>query len=178
MRNYPRRLGIALVLLGFSGCLCTHAPAAASTNMPAEPTIVVQPQIAPSTGAGSVFASDAGLWPGLGKDYFRYETNEYLLAGIAAGAPYTTRLVIRQSADASRFSGLVVAEAMHPAGQAHAFQHNSVYVMDAGHITVEIATLGFEQIRDFNPQRYGALNVAAKQVSAILTQAGARAVSY
>jgi len=173
MPKHFTQLGMTLILFWASSGLVAQTPAASPTNLPAEPTAVALPQITPGTGAGPVYESDAGLWPGRGKDYYRYDTNEFLISGTAAGAPYTTRLVIRQPADASRFSGLVVAEAMHPAGQAHAFQHNSVYVMDAGHITVEIVTLGFEQIRDFNPQRYGTLNVAANQVSEILAQAGA-----
>ena len=35
---------------------------------------------------------------------------------------------------------------MHPAGAAHAFEYNSLYIMDAGHIAVEIDTQGVEPL--------------------------------
>ena len=100
--------------------------------------------------------------------------DEYLISGTAAGDPYETRLVIRKPKDNRKFSGLVVAEPMHPAAAAaHAFEYNSLYIMDAGHIAVEIDTTGVEQIAAFNPQRYGSLKASQNQVSEILAQAGA-----
>ena len=148
-------------------------PVAAPTNLPAEPTRVSLPVLSANTGAGPSFDSSTSQWPGYDMAHYSYEVNEYVITGTAAGAPYQTRLVVRQPADDSKFSGLVVAEAMHPAGQAHAFQHHSVYLMDAGHIAVEITTLGLDPIKVFNPARYGDMNVAANQVNEILAQAGA-----
>src|SRR5690606_18075314 len=75
--------------------------------------------------------------------------------------------------DNSRFSGLVVAEAMHPAGAAHAFEYNSLYIMDEGHIAVEIDTAGSELIAQYNPERYGFIKFANDQTNEILAQAGA-----
>ncbi len=78
------------------------------------------------------------------------------ITGTAAGDPYVTRLVIRRPKDDRKFSGLVVAEPMHPAAAAaHAFEYNSLYIMDTGHIAVEIDTTGVEIISGFNPERYG-----------------------
>lgn len=134
---------------------------------------VSMPTIRPNNGSGPAFVSDASQWPGYTKDHFDYETNEYLISGTAAGAPYTTRLVIRKPADDSRFSGLVITEAMHPVGKAHGFQYNSVYLMNSGHIEVEVTTRGFEQIKTFNPSRYSALQLNDDQISEILAQAGA-----
>lgn len=167
-----------LAILG--SCLCTVLPGTSALAQPASGTAtatgtqtVSVPAIRPNTGSGPAFVSDDSQWPGYDKAHFNYETNEYLLSGTAAGAPYTTRLVIRQPADDRRFSGLVIAESMHPVGKAHGFQYNSVYLMDAGHIEVEVTTQGYEQIRDFNPARYGELQLDAGQVSEILAQAGA-----
>jgi hypothetical protein len=173
MRNFICK-SLTSVLLG-AGIVMTaqgQLPAAPA-NLPAEPTVVALPLITVNSGSGPAFASSTAQWPGYDMTHFNYEINEYLIAGTAAGAPYKTRLVVRQPVDDGRFSGLVVAEPMHPAGQAHAFQHNSVYLMDAGHIEVEITTLGFEQIRNFNAERYGDLSLTPAQVPEILAQAGA-----
>lgn len=162
-----------LLLAGAAGVVHAQPGSLANANLPSEPVAVELPDIRPNTGSGPAFDSSTSQWPGRDIAHYDYEINEYLISGTAADAPYLTRLVIRQPADDSKFSGLVVAEAMHPAGQAHAFQHHSVYVMDAGHITVEVTTLGWEQIRDFNPVRYGELQVTREQVNEILAQAGA-----
>ena len=88
-------------------------------------------------------------------------------------APYTARLVVRRPADMDRFSGLVITEPMHPAGFAHGFEHNSVYIMDSGHIAVEVTTMGLEHPQLHNPQRYADLMVSNNQISEILAQTGA-----
>lgn len=144
-----------------------------ASNLPDAITIAALPEVTQNTGSGSVWESALAQWPGYDMAHFGYEANEYVISGIADGQPYKTRLVIRQPADDSKFSGLVVAEAMHPAGQAHAFQYNSVYLMDSGHIAVEITTQGLEQIVSSNAERYGGFQVSNNQVSEVLAQAGA-----
>src|SRR5690606_19892226 len=114
-------------------------------ELPAEPTAVALPNASAVDGPGPMFDSSPAQWPGHDMEHYDYIANEYFVSGTADGDPYTTRVVIRQPADDSRFSGLVVAEAMHPVGGAHAFEYNSVYIMDSGHIAVEIATAGVEQ---------------------------------
>jgi hypothetical protein len=132
------------------------------------------PTIKPLTGAGKVYDSASALWPGRGLDRYNYEVDEYVISGTAAGEPYVTRLAIRKPKDNRKFSGLVIAEPMHPAAAAaHAFEYNSLYIMDSGHIAVEIDTQGVEQIAAFNPERYGTLKATQRQVSEILAQAGA-----
>lgn len=173
MRAMTRQLTAALAMAAMLSSALAQPPAAGNQQPLPAPVAVPLPEIRLNTGSGPAFDSATAQWPGYDMAHYRYETNEYLIAGTAAGAPYLTRLVVRQPEDAARFSGLVVAEAMHPAGQAHAFQHHSVYVMDAGHITVEITTQGWEQIRDFNPARYAELAVANNQVNEVLAQAGA-----
>lgn len=153
-------------LPGFPGA------SAAPVEIP-DPVVASIPSIKALTGSGEVYNSSAAQWPGYGVEHFDYEINEYMISGIAGGEAYTTRLVIRQPADASKFSGLVIAEAMHPAGAAHAFEYNSIYIMDSGHIAVEVDTQGADQIAAFNPDRYGDINLSNNQVSEILAQAGA-----
>lgn len=145
----------------------------APENLPAQPTAVTIPAISPLTGPGTPYDSAAGQWPGYGMDHFNYVADEYLISGTADGSPYKARLVVRRPEDMSRFSGLALAEPMHPAGFAHGFEHNSVYLMDAGHIAVEVTTMGFELAQQHNPERYADLAVSNNQISEILAQTGA-----
>jgi hypothetical protein len=170
IKSCHARLSLLLTMLLLSATGFAQRPAG---NLPENPVAVPLPAIEPLTGSGPVYNSSPSLWPGHDIAAYHYQVKEYLISGTAAGKPYTTRLVIRQPANDSDFSGIAIAEAMHPAGFAHAFELNSVYVMDEGHITVEIVTSGFEQIRDFNPQRYGKLNLSPDQANEILAQAGA-----
>jgi len=143
-------------------------------EVPVTPIVAPIPAIRPLTGPGKVYDSASALWPGKGPDHYNYEVDEYVISGTAAGDPYETRLVIRKPRDNSKFSGLVIAEPMHPAAAAaHAFEYNSLYIMTAGHIAVEIDTQGVEQIAAFNAERYGTLHASQKQVGEILAQAGA-----
>lgn len=170
------RLSI-LLLLGLSTATLAQPPGFGGRGPQAEPTpdpvATPIPTIAPITGGGEVYDSAAALWEGYGLEEFDYVAEEYRIAGTAAGEPYETRLVIRRPRDDSKYSGLVVAEAMHPAGAGHAFEYNSLYIMDSGHIAVEIDTQGVEQIAAYNPDRYGFVKFANEQTSEILAQAGA-----
>jgi hypothetical protein len=138
-----------------------------------DPVVAPIPTIAPLTGSGKAYDSSAALWPGNGVKEHDYVIDEYRIAGTAANMPYATRLVIRRPKDNKKFSGLVVAEAMHPAGAAHAFEYNSLYLMDEGHIAVEIDTAGADLIAKYNPERYGFITFANEQTNEILAQAGA-----
>ncbi len=145
----------------------------AAPVVPDQLTVAAIPSIRSATGNGPAWDSSPAQWPGHGIDEFNYEIDEYLISGTAAGEPYTTRLVIRKPSDDSRFSGLIVAEPMHPIGGAHAFEYNSVYIMDSGHIGVEVTTNGADNIRDFNPARYGDIQISPLQTTEVLAQAGA-----
>ncbi|NOT44203.1 MAG: hypothetical protein HOP14_06310, partial [Acidobacteria bacterium] len=135
---------------------------------------VILPRLsAEITGPGAMFDSSPAQWPGRDMAHFNYRMQEYFVSGTADGQPYTTRLVVRRPADAARFSGLVVAEAMHPIGGAHAFEYNSVYIMDSGHIAVEIATAGTDNFGRFNAARYKDITVTPRQANEILAQVGA-----
>ncbi len=170
---------LVLLLLGLSAATLAQppqgfgGPPGAAAEPVRDPVVAAIPTIKPITGPGKVYDSSAALWPGLGVDHYDYVINEYQISGSAAGAPYETRLVIRRPKNDKKFSGLVVAEAMHPAGAAHAFEYNSLYLMDSGHIAVEIDTQGADLIAQYSPERYGFIKVANNQTSEILAQAGA-----
>ena len=166
-------LTFMLTLLLLSSPLSAQPGFMAPKNLPAQPTTVSIPSISPLTGPGTPYNSALGQWPGYDMDHFDYVANEYTISGNADGSPYTARLVVRRPADMDRFSGLVITEPMHPAGFAHGFEHNSVYIMDSGHIAVEVTTMGLEHPQLHNPQRYADLMVSNNQISEILAQTGA-----
>jgi hypothetical protein len=120
-----------------------------------------------------MYDSAVGQWPGRDVTYYKYDTDEYFLSGTANGKPYKTRLVIRKPSDSSKFTGLVLAESMHPAGNAHGFEYNSIYLMSSGHIAAEILTSGNAQPAGKNRERYADLTMSGDQVNEILAQAGA-----
>jgi hypothetical protein len=62
---------------------------------------------------------------------------------------------------------------MHPIGAAHAFEYNSVYIMDSGHVAVEIATAGTQNFSGFNEARYARISIDNDQANEILAQVGA-----
>src|SRR5687768_13743171 len=114
------------------------APAA---NLPATPTAVPLPTLSQEiTGPGPIFDSTPSLPPGKGLAPYGYEAKEYFISGTANGQPYKTRIVVRKPANSARFSGLVLAEAMHGSGAAHMFEFTSHYTMSSGHAAVEILT--------------------------------------
>lgn len=147
------------------------APAA---NLPTVPTAVSLPTLsAKVTGPGPMYDSAVGQWPGRDVTYYKYDTDEYFISGTANGKPYKTRLVIRKPSDNSKFTGLVLAESMHPAGNAHGFEYNSIYLMSSGHIAAEILTSGNAQPAGKNRERYADLTMSGDQVNEILAQTGA-----
>ena len=144
------------------------------SNLPASPVVIPAATISPEvTGPGEMFSSLMALPPGDDLSHYRYETHEYFVSGTAAGQPYTTRLVIRRPADRSRFSGIVLAESMHPSGNAWMFHFTHTYTMSSGHIGVEIVTSPPAQFTAFNQARYHGLTIEPAQVNEVLAQVGA-----
>jgi len=151
-----------------------RAGGAPQPNLPQTPTAVPLPTLSPEiTGPGPMFDSSPSLAPGKGLAAFNYETHEYFVSGTANGQPYTTRLVIRKPADNSKFSGLVLAEAMHGSGAAHMFEFTSIYLMSSGHAAVEILTTPPAQFVALNEARYRPLTLNGTQTNEILAQIGA-----
>ena len=143
------------------------------SNLPEAPTAVALPMIsAEVTGPGPIFDSAPSLAPGKGLDAFKYEAHEYFVSGTANGELYTTRIVVRKPADNAKFSGLVLAEAMHGSGAAHMFEFTSIYTMSSGHAAVEILTTSPAQFVDLNEARYRSLKLTGAQTNEILAQIG------
>lgn len=145
-----------------------------ASNLPASPTPVAMPAIsAEVTGPGKPFESLMELKPGDDMAHFKYEAREYLVSGTANGQPYKTRIVIRKPVDNAAFSGLVLAESMHPSGNAWMFHFTHRYSMASGHIGLEILTSTHEPFVEGNPERYKGLQVLPGQAPEILAQVGA-----
>jgi hypothetical protein len=125
------------------------------------------------TGPGPMYVSDQSHAPGHTPKDFGYQALEYFVSGTANDEPYTTRVVIRRPADDADYTGLVLAESMHGSGSAHMFEFSAAYLMDGGHIAVEIQTTSPQLQQDFNAARYDALTISNGQANDILAQVGA-----
>jgi hypothetical protein len=148
-------------------------PPAPDPNLPDKPTAVSLPTLSEEvTGPGAMFDSATSLPPGKGLAHYRYEAKEYFITGTANKKPYKTRIVVRKPSDNARFSGLALAEAMHPSGAAHMFEFTSDYTMSSGNMAVEIVTAGLEQFVEHNKERYRDMKVDQDQVPELLAQAG------
>jgi len=143
-------------------------------NLPASPVATPLPTIsAEITGPGPIFESLMELKAGDDMAHFKYEAHEYFVSGTANGQPYTTRIVVRRPTDAAKFSGLVLAESMHPSGNAWMFHFTHMYSMTTGHIGLDILTSTSVPFAEFNPERYKNLRVGQGQAPEILAQVGA-----
>jgi Alpha/beta hydrolase domain len=127
----------------------------------------------PVTGPGPMYNSAPSHAPGYTPEDFGYLTLEYFVSGTANGEPYTTRLVIRRPGRDADYSGLVLAESMHSSGSAHMFEFTAAYLMNSGHVAVEILTTSPELMVDLNPERYDELSISNGQANDILAQVGA-----
>ena len=105
---------------------------------------------------------------------FPYVTEELFVSGTAAGAPYTTRIVVRRPRDIKGFSGTVVAEAQHAGGRSLVFEWSRVSILTRRHVFVEIVhgANNIAQLKTFNPERYKALQLAQGQANEVLAQVG------
>ena len=125
------------------------------------------------TSPGRMFPALMSLPEGDELAHFKYEVKEYFVSGTANGQPYKTRIVVRQPSDNSRFSGVVLAESMHPSGNAWMFHFTHTYTMASGHIGLEILTSPPAQLVEYNADRYRDLTIEPGQASDIIAQVGA-----
>ena len=105
---------------------------------------------------------------------FPYITEEFFVSGTAAGAPYTTRIIIRRPADAKTFSGTVVGEAMHAGGRSLIFEWSRVSILTRRHVFAEIvhSPAQIKQLKAFNAERYATMSIAMGQANEIIAQVG------
>jgi len=140
--------------------------------LPAAPVKTTMPTFKAINGPGSMFPALQALPADEDLAHFKYITKEYFVSGIAQGQPYTTRLVVRRPTDPKRFSGIVVAEPMHPTGNDWMFHFLHTYLMTQGHIAVEITVGSLPLFQQANPARYKDLEIGNNQANEILAQAG------
>ena len=152
--------------------LVLAAPQATTTQQVPLPTVT-----GPITGPGPMFPGLRQAPAGTTVEEMNYEAKEYFVSGMAAGKPYTTRIVVRSPKDTGRFTGIVVSEAMHGSGNSWMFYMTRIYMMSQGHIHVEIAAQKAPteaSIISANPERYKTLSIPdAAQVNEIIAQVGA-----
>jgi hypothetical protein len=131
----------------------------------------------PVSGPGAMFPGLRELPKGTEPADLDYVTKEYFVSGTAASKPYTTRILVRQPGDPKKFSGIVVSEVMHGSGNSWMFFTTRLYIMNQGHIHVEIAAQKAPteaSIVKANPERYKSLSIPdAAQVNEITAQIGA-----
>ena len=147
-----------------------QAPAALPAAPVAAPLATVSAAV---TGPGEMFPALMSLPAGDDMAHFKYVSTEYFVTGTANHSPYKTRIVVRKPADNSRVSGIVLAESMHPSGNAWMFHFTHTYTMTSGHVAVEIVTSDPAQFVEFNQARYSDLRIQPGQANEILAQVGA-----
>ena len=154
---------IALLLAGLAAPL-----GAATPPLPTASAVV--------SGPGSMYPDPAvNVVPEAPQvEAFPYVTEERFVSGMAGGAPYTTRIIVRRPTDVKAFSGTVVAEAQHAGGRSLVFEWSRVSILTRGHVFVEIVhgPANVTQLKTFNAGRYQPLQIAPGQANEILAQVG------
>jgi len=178
LRNSCKRiLGVTALTLIAGASLAQFGPPGGQRQFrgtPVTPEAVPLPDSwALVAGPGPMYVSDQSHAPGYTPSDFGYRALEYFISGMANDEPYTTRVVIRRPGNDADYTGLVLAESMHGSGSAHMFEFSAVYLMDAGHIAVEIQTTSPQLQQEFNSARYEALDIRNGQANDILGQVGA-----
>ena len=107
-------------------------------------------------------------------DDFPYVTEEFFVSGTANNAPYTTRIIVRLPRAEASFSGTVVAEALHSGGRSLIFEWSRLSILTRNHMFVEIvhSPANINLLKNFNAERYPALNITAGQTNEIIAQVG------
>jgi hypothetical protein len=151
---------------------CALAAQTPRVTLPANPVAATMPAFRAVTGPGDMHPGLQPLPAGEDLGRYKYLVKEYFLSGIAQGQPYTTRMLVRRPADPRKFSGIVLAEPMHPTGNSWVFHFAHTWVLAEGHTSVEITTGSVPLLRQANPERYKELEILNGQANEILAQAG------
>ena len=163
-----RNLWPLLLSIGLLGQGATPGGA----QLPSKPVMTTMPTFKAVNGPGTMFPALYPLPADEDLARFKYVTKEYVVSGIAQGQPYTTRLVVRRPSDYKKFSGIVVAEPMHPTGNDWMFYFMHTHLMSQGHVAVEIATSSVQLFKEANAARYKDLEIGTTQANEILAQVG------
>jgi hypothetical protein len=150
---------------------------------PVKPVVTPIPTAQPVTGPGDFYETFMDDYDDVAKTLirardtyakFNYEAREYFVSGtLASGAPYKTRIVLRQPKDTAKFNGLILAESMHPSGNPWVFHFIQTYAMTTGLVGLEILTSTPAGLAAANEARYKDLVVPNGAANEILAQVGA-----
>jgi hypothetical protein len=150
IRRFQSRTLFVLMML----TAVAHHVAAAPTPAPTFTVVETTPTSRPfgSTDPGVAELAAAG-----------YVQQEYFISGIAAGRPYTTRMLVRRPARAGRFSGIVIAESIRSTAIRSMWSLRDYFVR-SGHAYVEIGSNHVainKLLKPADPARYGPLDLPA-----------------
>jgi hypothetical protein len=135
----------------------------------------------PITGPGEMHPGIRPGPDGTNLDDFAYITEEYFVSGVAANAPYKTRILIRKPRNPAQFSGVVVGEPTHRGGNALICQYARFGIGQRSHACMTVAARPINLnnpatagagLKEFNAERYGSLQVASSQANQIIAQVG------
>jgi hypothetical protein len=173
------RIGNILSLLVLAMTVTAQAPqrggqgrGGGGAQLPSSPVAATMPTFKEVKGPGEVFPGLQRLPADEDLTHFKYIVKEYFVSGIAQGQPYMTRILVRRPSDVKKFSGIVVAEPMHPSGNSWMFHFVHTYAMAQGHISLEIVTGSLPQFVTANKDRYTELQIGNNQANEIIAQVG------
>jgi hypothetical protein len=167
----------------------TVAVAAVALLLCGLPTASAQAQVVPDvptvegpvTGPGPMHPGIRPGPEGTNLEDFDYITEEYFVSGMAAGAAYKTRILIRKPRNPQKSSGMVVGEPTHRGGNALICQYARFGIGQRGHACMTVAARRINLtnpltagagLYEFNLERYGSLQVTDAQTNQIIAQVG------
>lgn len=166
-----RLLFLATILTLASGLVDT-----ARAVVPELPTVE-----GPITGPGPMHPWIRNGPEGTNLEDFGYIVEEYFVSGMAAGASYKVRVLVRKPANPDKFSGMVVGEPTHRGGNMLICQYARFGIGHRGHACMAVGARPINHVNpttpgaglhQFNFERYGSLHVAGTQQNEILAQVG------
>jgi hypothetical protein len=135
----------------------------------------------PITGPGPMHPWIRNGPEGTNLEDFDYLVEEYFVSGMAAGASYKVRMLIRKPKNPNQFSGMVVGEPTHRGGNTLICQYARFGIGHRGHACMGVGARPINHVNNatpgaglhqFNFERYGSLHVANNQQNEILAQVG------
>ena len=174
--EYPGRRASLIACLGAGLTLSSALVATAHAVVPDLPAVE-----GPITGPGPMHPGIRPGPEGTNLQDFGYLEEEYFVSGMAAGAPYKTRILLRKPPTPQQFSGMLVGEPTHRGGNALICQYARFGIGKRGHACATVAARPINLnnpatagagLKEFNLERYGSLQVASNQANEIIAQVG------